>query len=89
MNFINKLSLTIPRIEKYKPYSNYIEQYHKKGKKRSFNLSIKELIKFKIIENTLGNHPDLQKRRVSLVFSTISKEEQYFMIRYFKLPILT
>ena len=89
MNFINKLSLTIPRIEKYKPYSNYIEQYHKKGKKRSFNLSIKELIKFKIIENTLGNHPDLQKRRISIVFSTISKEEQYFMIRYFKLPILT
>ena len=89
INFINKFSLTIPRIEKYKPYSNYIEHYHKKGKKRSFNLSIKELIKFKIIENTLGNHPDLQKRRISFVFSTISKEEQYFIIRYFKVPILT
>ncbi len=85
--FLNTLSVTIPRMEKYKVYTNF-EGYHKKEKKISFNLSVKELIQFSSIENTLGNHPDLKKMRISFVFSTKSKEEQYFIIRYYKLPIL-
>jgi hypothetical protein len=57
-------------------------------KKISFNLSVKELIQFYAIEQTLGNHPDLNKIRISIVFSTTSKEEQYFIRRYYKVPIL-
>ena len=86
-NYLNNIAITIPRIEKYKIYTNF-EIYHKKEKKISFNLSVKELIQFYSIEHTLGNHPDLKKIRISLVFSTKSKEEQYFIRRYYKQPIL-
>jgi len=85
--YLNNLIITIPRIEKYKIYKNF-EGYHKLVKKISFNLSVKELIQFYAIEQTLGNHPDLNKIRISIVFSTISKEEQYFLRRYYKVPIL-
>ena len=85
--FLNNLAVAIPRIEKYKPFINF-GNYHKKEKKISFNLSVKELMQFYAIEHTLGNHPDLQKIRISFLFSSESKEEQYFMMRYYKLPIL-
>ena len=85
--FLNTLSVTIPRMEKYKVYTNF-EGYHKKEKKISFNLSVKELIQFYAIEHTLGNHPDLKKIRLSFIFSTQSKEEQYFLRSYYKIPIL-
>lgn len=85
--FLNNLAVTIPRIEKYKIYINF-GNYHKKEKKLSFNLSVKELIQFYVIEHTLGNHPDLKKIRLSFIFSTQSKEEQYFLRSYYKIPIL-
>ena len=85
--FLNNLSVAIPRIEKHKIYKNF-DIYNKKEKKISFNLSVKELRQFYSIEHTLGNHPDLQKIRISFLFSSESKEEQYFMMRYYKLPIL-
>jgi len=86
-DFLYNLAIAIPRIEKFKAYTNF-DLYHKKYKKISFNLSVKELIQFNSIEESLGNHPDLKKIRISFVFSTSSKEEQYFLLRYFKLPIL-
>lgn len=86
-DFLYNLAIAIPRIEKFKAYTNF-DLYHKKYKKISFNLSVKELIQFYSIEHTLGNHPDLKKIRISLVFSTKSKEEQYFIRRYYKQPIL-
>ena len=85
--FLNNLSVAIPRIEKHKIYKNF-DIYNKKEKKISFNLSVKELRQFYSIEHTLGNHPDLQKIRISFLFSSESKEEQYFMMRYYKLRIL-
>jgi len=85
--YLNNMAITIPRIEKYKTYINF-EAYHKKEKKISFNLNVKELIQFSSIEHTLGNHPDLKQIRISFVFSTKSKEEQYFIRRYYKQPIL-
>ncbi len=86
-NYLNKLAIAIPRIEKYKVYTNF-GIYNKKGKKTSFSLSVNELIQFHSIENTLGNHPDLKKIRITFCFSTRSKEEQYFMRRYYKQPII-
>lgn len=86
-NYLNILAVTIPRIEKYKIYSNF-ETYHKKDKKLSFNLQVNELIQFYPIEHTLGNHPDLKKMRIAFCFSTRSKEEQYFIRRYYKQPII-
>ena len=86
-SYLNKHAITIPRIEKYKIYTNF-GIYHKKGKKSSFNLSVKELMQFHSIEHTLGNHPDLKKIRISFCFSTRSKEEQYFIRRYYKQPII-
>jgi hypothetical protein len=45
-------------------------------------------MQFHSIEHTLGNHPDLKKIRISFCFSTRSKEEQYFIRRYYKQPII-
>lgn len=85
--FFNSIVKALSRREKFKPYFNYIQGYSKKQKKRSFNLTLKELIHFSAIETSFGNHPDLKAIRVAFLFSTFAKEEQVFIIRYYKLPV--
>jgi ribosomal protein L5 len=86
-NFINNRAVAVSNIEKYKPYITFIQEYSKVEKKISFNLNLKELMYFSSIELTLGNHPSLKSIRVAFVFSTFSKEEQLFIIRYNKIII--
>ncbi len=54
----------------------------------SYSLSLGELVLFYPIELGLGLHPDVQRVEVKFIFTSRALEEQYFLLRYFKIPVL-
>lgn len=54
----------------------------------NFALTLGELVLFYPIELGLGLHADVQRIRVNFVFSAFSVEEQFFLLRYSKVPVL-
>ena len=51
-----------------------------------FNLS--ELVLFYPIELGLGLHTDIQQLQLNRIFNTFSIEERFFILRYYKIPVL-
>ena len=90
-DFIDTLSLTLPRREKFQPTRNFLIKMSKKTNFRkvdpSYSVSLGELVLFYPIELGLGLHPDVQRIEVKFIFSCSSVEEQYFFLRYSKVPI--
>jgi hypothetical protein len=93
-DFIDTLRLTIPRREKFYPTRNFLQKRTKKvaASPRKFeptySISLGELVLFYPIELGLGLHPDVQRVEVRFIFSCLSLEEQFFLLRYFKIPVL-
>ena len=88
-NFLNRLSFTFPRIEKFAPPIGFMSKLYKKDKKgsASFILTLGELVLFHPIELSLGRHPDVKQLVLNFIFSTFSIEERYFLLRYAKIPV--
>lgn len=96
--FVDTLSLTFPRREKFQPSRWRIKQFKYFYSKTSFRkrriihptyaLSLGELVLFYPIELGLGLHPDVQRVEFNFVFASFSIEERFFLLRSFKIPIL-
>jgi ribosomal protein L5 len=98
-DFINTLSFTFPRMEKFTPVKNFISDFVNKQRTlikegvfplkghSSFVLSLGELILFYPIELGLGLHPDVRQVIVNFMFSANSIEERYFFLRQAKIPV--
>lgn len=97
-DFIDTLSLTFPRREKFQPSRWLLKQYKNvysktfSRKRRtvqpSYALSLGELVYFYPIEFGLGLHPDVQRVEINFIFDSFSIEERYFLLRSFKIPVL-
>ena len=91
--FIDTLSLAITRREKFQPTRNYLVKTTKKAQSISYKLepvyvlNLKELVLFYPIELGLGQHPDVRHVGLHFGFSFLCVEEQFFLLRYFKIPI--
>ncbi len=53
----------------------------------TYSISLGELVLFYPIELGLGLHPDVQRIEIKFIFACSSIEEQYFSLRYAKIPI--
>lgn len=89
-NFLDRLSFTFPRIEKFTPPIGFMSKLYKKDDKKATStviLTLGELVLFYPIELSLGRHPDVKQVVLNFIFSTFSIEERYFLLRYSKIPI--
>lgn len=98
-DFINRLSFTFPRMEKFQPRTGYISKFYKKYTKQNrelinqnkinpgYRLTLGELVLFYPIELGLGLHPDVQRVTVNFRFESFSIEERFFTLRYAKVPV--
>ncbi len=92
-DFIDTLNLTLPRREKFQPTRNFLMKMSKKIRTNpvkvdfAYSISLGELVLFYPIELGLGLHPDVQRVEVKFIFVNPSIEEQYFFLRYYKVPI--
>ncbi len=55
----------------------------------SFALTLGELVLFYPVEVGLGLHPDVKRVRINFIFSAYSFEEQFFLLRHHKVPVLS
>ncbi len=89
-DFIDRLSFTFSRIEKFQPSKGFFHNYFKKNLKDAFNshnLTLNELALFYPIELGLGRHIDVKQVQCSFHFSQYSVEERFFFLRHNKIPI--
>ena len=90
-DFIDRLSLTFARIEKFQPSKGFFDNFFKKDVKlgafNSHNLTLNELPLFYPIELGLGRHIDVKQVQCSFHFSQYSLEERFFFLRHNKVPI--
>lgn len=54
----------------------------------SFSLSLNEIVLFYPVELGLGLHADVQQVIITYLFSAYSIEEQFFLLRHSKVPVL-
>lgn len=93
-DFLDTLTLTFPRMEKFQPTRNFLGKATKKvmtfPRKYSptYSLSLGELVLFYPIELGLGLHQDVQRFELKFIFKSLSLEEHFFILRYFKIPVL-
>lgn len=93
-DFIDRLALTFPRREKFQPSTNYLRKTTKKVLNNSrkytptYSMTLGELILFYPFELGLGLHADVQLLELKFNFNCLSIEEHYFLLRYFKIPVL-
>lgn len=93
-DFIDTLTLSFPRREKFQPTRNFLTKTSKKvfafPRKYvpTYSISLGELVLFYPIELGLGLHPDVQRLELKFVFNSLSLEEHFFLLRYFKIPVL-
>ncbi len=87
-------------MEKFQTPRNFIAKFLKKITSKtdssiyfknfpSFAVTLGELVLFYPVELGLGLHADVQRVRVNFVFSSYSFEEQFFLLRYDKIPVLS
>ena len=92
--FLDTLSLTFSRREKFQPTRNFLSKVTKKltqfpqKVEPTYSLSLGELVLFYPIELGLGLHPDVQRVELKFNFTGLSIEEHFFRLRYFKIPVL-
>jgi hypothetical protein len=109
--FLDTLSLSLPRREKFQPANRTkdikklyslishstvssskstqampIKQFTTKT--NSFGLTLSELVLFYPVEVGLGLHQDVQRVQVRFIFSTLSVEERFFLLRTAQVPII-
>ena len=89
-NFINMLSFVFSRIEKFQPSNDFfIKNFTKKAiNYPNFRFNLNELVLFYPIELGLGLHTDIQQLQFNIIFNTFSIEERFFILRYYKIPVL-
>ncbi len=94
-SFFELLYLTFSRMEKFQPVvwsKKYISNFYKYWKIKKqlpfFSLTLSELVLFYPIESCFGAHPDVQRVKIVFNFSTYSLEEQYFLLRFMKIPLI-
>jgi ribosomal protein L5 len=83
-NFLETLSITLPRMEKIKKES---PSFLQKFKENSFNFIIRELIFFYQIELGLGVNTDVKKFNTNFIFNNYSFEEKIFSLSINKIPL--
>ena len=82
--FLDSLSLALPRMEKFKGINfNKISNQ----KINSFSLTISELILFYPIEMGLGINTEVKKIEINFIFNTLSLEEKIFLLTTNKIPV--
>jgi ribosomal protein L5 len=89
-NFINRLSFVFSRMEKFQPSNDFfIKNFVKKSVSYpNFRFNLGELVLFYPIELGLGLHTDIQQLQFNIMFNTFSIEERFFLLRYYKVPVL-
>jgi len=93
-DFLDRLLRSILRMDKLQPTQLFLFNLKKKwynnqySNESSYSLHITQLMLFYPIEYSLGIHPDVQKINIKFVFSTLSIEERFFVLRYYKIPVL-
>lgn len=110
--FLDTLSLSLPRREKFQP-ANRTKELKKvysllssnqganstkptgfgstkplATKTNSFGLTLSELVLFYPVEVGLGLHQDVQRVQVRFLFSTLSVEERFFLLRSVQVPVI-
>ncbi len=96
-SFFELLYITLPRREKFQPIiwnkkniSLFYKRWKNKNKKQipSYSITLGELVLFYPIEFCFGASSDVQRVQILFNFSTYSLEEQYFLMRFFKIPLI-
>jgi hypothetical protein len=84
------LSFVFSRIEKFQPSNDFfIKNFTKKAiNYPNFRFSLNELVLFYPIELGLGLHTDIQQLQFNIIFNTFTIEERFFILRYYKIPVL-
>jgi len=91
--FLDILLRSRSRMDKFQPTQLFLfnlkkNLYNKHNNESSYALHLTQLILFYPIEYSLGIHPDVQTINIKFIFSTLSIEERFFLLRYYKIPIL-
>lgn len=82
--FLDSLTLALPRMEKFKGVNfNKINNQ----KINSFSLTLSELILFYPIEMGLGINTEVKKIEINFIFNTLSLEEKIFLLTTNKIPV--
>ena len=82
--FLDSLSLALPRMEKFQGV-NYTKL--KNQQINSFSLTLSELILFYPIEMGLGINTEVKKIEINFIFNTLSLEEKIFLLTTNKIPV--
>ena len=81
-NFLDNLLLALPRSEKFKGFF-----YNKKTlKQNNFSTRIEDLFIFHSLESEIVSF--VKTLDVSFSFNTISDDEKFFILTYYKLPLI-
>jgi large subunit ribosomal protein L5 len=81
-NFLDNLLLALPRSENFKGFF-----YNKKTlKQNNFSTRIEDLFIFHSLESEIVSF--VKTLDVSFSFNTISDDEKFFILTYYKLPLI-
>ena len=81
-NFLDTLLLALPRSENFKGFF-----YNKKTKKQNnFSTRIEDLFIFYSLESEIASY--IKTLDISFSFNTINDEEKFFILTYYKLPLI-
>lgn len=88
--FLDTITIAIPRMENFKPFSFQKSKKIKSNKKQLnyFSVALNELVMFHTIELGLGINTEVRKVDLQLNFSSYNKTEQLFLLTNSKLPII-
>lgn len=83
-DFFDSLSLTLPRMDKFK-FLN--KKLFDKDSTASLALSLSEILFFYPIELGLGNNSEVKKLELHFLFDTLNSEEKIFLLTSRKIPV--
>ena len=86
-DFFDTLSLSIPRMEKYKNIS--LKTLKKSNNSNVFSISIIEMVFFFQLELGLGINSDVKKMDIHILFNIYNSEEKFFLLKSNRIPIET
>jgi len=78
MTFFDTLILTLPRMEKFKPWKKIL--FRGKKIKPSLSVSLVELIFFYPVELGLGMNSNIKQIEFHFLFNTVLEEEKTFLL---------
>jgi large subunit ribosomal protein L5 len=84
-DFFDTLILTLPRMEKFKPWKKVL--FQGKKIKPTLSVSLIELLFFYPIELGLGMNSNVKQIEFHFLFNTLLEEEKVFLLSTKKIPL--